>query len=197
MIVVMNQKFWEKKVTKLVEWAEYIGIDGENYGLIDRSSKSLAIASKYSHMASLGSYTPDGRLYTMLRKLKKGEEVNENRFLNEVEIYLEDKAFISCVIKTLRALYSCGFDTHLNVFVILPNLVYKYLGGRIIDRMVELADVDFQFIFSQEEIKAFGYDKLEIPMKRSMLKQIANSVERLEKKYKIKYKDRDDRDDYE
>ena len=193
----MNQKQWIKKAPKLVEHADYIGIDGENYAITGRGSDSVAIGSKYSHFVSIGSFTPEGRLWSMLRALKKGEEIHQTRFETEVECYLEDKAFISGVVKVLKALYSCGFTTHINVFVVLPNSIYKYLGHAIIERMMELTDLDFRFIFGFEEVKAFGYEKLEIPIKKAFLKEIAESVERIEKRYKIKYKKKDWDDDDE
>lgn len=195
MIIVMSQKFWIKHAPKMAEPAEYVGVDGENIAITNRPSGAEAIATKYSHFVSLGSFTPEGRLHTMLKKLKKEEEVNMNRFRNEVSLYLEDKAFISCVIKTFKALYSCGFDAHLNVFVVLPNLVYRYLGKVIIEEMIDLADLPFRFVFSQEELKEFGYDKLELSLGKKRLKAIAERVEYLNRKHKIKYKNKDDWDD--
>ena len=191
----MSQKQWIKKAPKLVQYADYIGIDGENYVITGRASESVAIGSKYSHFVSVGSLTPEGRLWSMLRALKKEQEINQTRFETEVECYFEDKAFVASVVKVLKALYSCGYSTHINVFVVLPNLVYKYLGHAIIDRMMELVDLDFRFIFGFEEVKAFGYEKLEIPIKKPYLKQIAERVEQIEKKYKIKYKKKDWDDD--
>lgn len=189
MIVVMSQKFFVKHVAKLAKPADYLGMDGENYGITNKKSDDLSIATKYSHMVSTGSYTPESRLYDMLRKKKRGEPINKFKFEREIEYYLEDPSFVSSVIKTFKALYSCGYDHHINVFVILPNIVYKFLGGEIIKRMIELANQDYGFIFSQEELKAFGYDKLEKGLKPKQLKSIANRVPILEKKFKIKYAD--------
>lgn len=195
MLIIMSQKYWTKKAPKLVEPAEYVGVDGENVGQTNRSVDSVAIATRYSHMVTMGSYTPESRLMTMLKKLKRGEEVNPRRFRHEVELYLEDTSFISCVVKTFKILYSCGFDSHLNVFLILPNLVYRYLGDVIMKEMINLIDLDFRFIFNQDEIKEFGYDKLSIPLGKKRLKLIADQVAHMEKKYKIKYKKREMWDD--
>lgn len=197
MIVVMSQKFFVKHVAKLAEPADYLGMDGENYGITNKRSDDMSIASKYSHIVSTGSYTPEVRLYDMLRKRKRGEPIDKHRYQREVEYYLEDTSFISVIIKTFKALYSCGFNHHINVFVILPNVVYKFLGGDIIKKMIELADQDFGFIFSQEELKSFGYDKLEKSLRPKQLKAISNRVPSLEKKYKIIYKDRSFSDDWD
>ncbi len=191
MIIIMSQKFWIKHAPKLVEPAEYVGVDGENVGVTNRSADSAAIATKYSHMVSMGSYTPEGRLLTMMKKLKRGEEISQRRYHHEIELYLEDLAFISCVVKTFKILYSCGFDSHLNVFVILPNMVYNYLGDIIMKSMIDMLRLDFRFVFNQEEVKQFGYNKLAIPLGKRRLKLVADKVEYLEKKYKIKYKKRD------
>ena len=195
MIVVMNRKFFEKKVAKLAAPSPYIVVDAENYSVTGSTSDEVAIATRYSNTVSIGSYTPEGRLYSMLKKLKRGDEVDPRKFDAEVDYFLEDRSFISGVIKTFRGLYSCGFNEHLNIFVVLPNIVYKYLSEQIIETMVKMLDLEYRIIFSQEELKSFGYDKLEIPIKKSLLREVAARVERLEKKHKIKYKERDDWDD--
>lgn len=197
MIVIMSQKFWTKHAPKLVEPADYIGVDGENFGLTNRSADSSAIATRYSHMVTMGSYTPEGRLLTILKKMKRGEEINPRRYRHEVELYLDDVSFIACVVKTFKALYSCGFDSHLNVFLILPNIIYRYLGDPIMKEMINLAGLDFRFIFNQEELKEFGYSKLSIPLGKKRLKEISDRVSVLERKYKIKYTKKKDWDDDE
>ena len=195
MLVVMSKKFWEKHVEKLVVDADYVGIDGENYGLTGSGSDDSAIASRYSNVLSAGGFTPEGRLYSMLRKMKKGEDINPRAVENEISYFLDDPAFISSAVKAFRGLYCMGYSHHINVFVILPNMVYKFMSEAIIEKMIEIIRTDYRFVYSQEELKSIGYKKLAIPLKPSMLREIEENVKRIEKRYKIKYKKKYDWED--
>ena len=188
MIYLMSQKFWMKHAKKLVKPCDYIGIDGENWSVTGRRSDQEAIATRYSNFASFGSFTPEGRLYGMLRKKKKGEEINESKFAHEIEVWIEDTSFISVAIKTFKSVYGFGIDEPANVFVVIPNLVYKYLAEDIIEAMKDLADMEYSFIFDQGYIKETDYEILDHHLNRRQIKALHEQIKHLEKKYKIVYK---------
>lgn len=190
MIVVMSRKFFEKKVKKLAGAADYIGIDGENAGMNVSSAKETAIATRYSRMVTSGGFTPaSSRMIDMLKKLNKDERINETRYKNEREAFLDDEVFTVSCIQAMKLLYSKGMGYHLNVFVILPNVVYKYLGEDIVSTMNKLANLDYRFVFSQKELKEFGFSVLEKELGKKRLREIEARVIKLERKHKVQYHD--------
>ena len=193
MIYVMNQKFFKKNIEKMAKHNPYFIIDGENFAVTGRSNDTtVAIATKYSRCHSVGGFCPEVKLYSMLRKMKKDEQVNPEKFENETKKFLKDKSFIVAVNVAFKALIAGGTDNPLNIFIVLPNIVYKYLGKKIIKKMIKVAGTDFEFIYSQSILE----DNMK-PLKNLLgsdeLKHIDHLTKKIEKKYDLKFmKDDDD-----
>ena len=193
MVYIMNQKFFVKHIVEMAKYP-YFAFDGENYGI--SSSKyggdSGALASRYDRMYTLGSFTPEVRLFDMLKKMKKGEEINPRKYENEVDAFINDKAFIAacaCAIKALT--YS---QERMNIFVILPNIVYKYLGKTIQKKMIKLCKkhVDFEFVYTQNVLED-DMKRLKNQLNDDQIKKIVKAVKRIEKKYDL---EQDPNDEY-
>lgn len=183
MIYLMSRKFFEKNIQKMAKYNEYFVFDGENYGVTGGGLSTSALASKYSRTHSVGSFSPEQRLYTMLREKKRGIEVNDKKFRNEVEAWVEDKSFISGVAYAYKALNAT--EEPMNLFIVIPNIIYKYLGSTIYKEMVKLAGLDFECVFMQDTIKE---DKkcLKDLLGKKKLKAVKKAVKKIEKDHKLK-----------
>ena len=92
-----------------------------------------------------------------LIKMCNPDSPNYNR---ELEEFLEDKPFIASCDAVMKALVANGLNDSMNVFIVLPNIVYKYLGLIIAKRIHELLNVDFFCVFIQEDLKENGFKML-------------------------------------
>lgn len=194
MIYVMSQKFLNKHDVKMVKQNEYFILDGENYAVTGRSVNRVAIATKYNRSHSVGGFCPENRLYTMISKKKRGEDVNKEKYKKEVKKFIKDKTLVAAIAVAFKALIANGYDQPLNIFIVLPNRVYSTLSKKIIKRMEKLAEVDFKFIFTQDDIKD-DIKRLKKNLNKGQLKQIEKAAKRIEKRYKLKYMITDDDED--
>ena len=191
MIYVMNQKFFKKNIEKMAKYNPYFIIDGENFAVTGRSDTTIAIATKYSRCHSVGGFCPETKLYGMLRKLKREEDVSPEKLEKETKKFIKDKTFIVAVNVALKALIAGGVENPLNIFIVLPNIVYKYLGQRIIKKMKKLADTEFEFIYSQDDLKE-DIKRLKVLMDSKKLKEIDGITKKIEKKHDLKFRKDDD-----
>ena len=190
MIYVMSQKVFKKYAKKILKYAEFFIIDGENWSVTSHSEDEAAIASSYPMAYSVGSFSPETRLWSMLKDLKRGHEVSESKLRNEVSIYFKDKAFVGSVNLAYKSLVASGTDTR-NGYVVLPNLVYKYLGEAIVKRMRKLGEkggLDFHCVYSQDRIKDDPKCVKKL-LKKKELAQVDKASKWIEKHYKLTYKD--------
>lgn len=191
MIYVMNQKFFKKNIEKMAKQNPYFVIDGENFAVTGRSNDTVAIATKYNRCHSVGGFCPEVKLYGMLRKLKREEPVNQEKLENEIKKFLKDKSFMVAVNVAFKALIAGGTDNPLNIFIVLPNIVYKYLGKKIIKKMNKVADSEFEFIYSQDVLED-SVKKLRNLLGSDELKKIDRLTKKIEEKYDLKFMKDDD-----
>ena len=191
MIYVMNQKFFKKNIEKMAKQNPYFVIDGENFAVTGRSNDTVAIATKYNRCHSVGGFCPEVKLYGMLRKLKREEPVNQEKLENEIKKFLKDKSFMVAVNVAFKALIAGGTDNPLNIFIVLPNIVYKYLGKTIIKKMNKVADSEFEFIYSQDVLED-SVKKLRNLLGSDELKKIDRLTKKIEEKYDLKFMKDDD-----
>ena len=78
-----------------------------------------------------------------------------------------------------------------NIFVVLPNIVYKFLGEKMIKKMKKLAKADFNFIFTQEDLKD-DIKMLKETLTKDQMKYIDKISKRVEEKYQINFSSDDD-----
>lgn len=191
MIYVMNQKFLKKNIEKMAKYNAYFILDGENYAVTGSSNKKVAIATKFNRSHGVGGFSPEVKLYRMLKKLKNGDEINQDKFESETKKFLKDKSFIAAVNVAFKALIAGGTENPLNIFLVLPNVVYKYLAKKIIKKMNKLADVEFEFIFTQEALED-DMKRLKKLMDPYQIKAVDKASKRIEKKYELKFIGDDD-----
>ena len=191
MIYVMNQKFLKKNVEKMAKHNPYFILDGENFAVTGRSNDSVAIATKFNRAHSVGGFCPEVKLYGMLRKLKRGDEINEDKFEKEIKKFIKDKSFIVAINVAFKALVAGGESEPLNIFIVLPNIVYKYLGKKIIKKMIKVADVDFEFIHSQDVLEG-DFKILRKLLSPKQMKEIDQLSKKIEKKFDLKFLQDDD-----
>ena len=187
----MNQKFLKKNIEKMAEYNQYFILDGENFAVTGKSSDKVAIATKFNRSHSVGGFCPEVKLYGMLRKMKKDVEINKDKLEKETKKFIKDKTFVVAVNVAFKALIANGTDRPLNIFVVLPNIVYKYLGNTIIKRMKKIAGTDFNFIFSQDVLKE-DMKHLKRLLGSEELKEIDKLTKKIEKKYDLKFSSDDD-----
>lgn len=189
MIYVMNQKFFKKNIEKMAKYNPYFVIDGENYAVTGNSD--TAIATKYNRCHAVGGFCPEVKLYNMLRKLKRDEPVNMDKLKVETKKFTKDKTFIIAINVALKALIAGGTDNPLNIFIVLPNVVYKYLNKKIIKKMIKVAGAEFEFIYPQSVLED-DMKVLRNLLGSDELKEIDRITKKVEKKYEIKFMEDDD-----
>lgn len=186
MLYVMSQKFFKKNIEKMAKYNEFFNLDAENFAATGRSGDKSAIASDYSRTHSVGGFCPESRLYGMLKKKKRGEDINESKYEKEIQYYFEDKAFIASVCTAYKAVIAGGVNKPMNIFIIFPNIVYKYLGKKIVKKMQKISKLEFDSVFTQEDIENDRkcLKKLFTP---DQMKEIEKRVKKIEKKFDLKY----------
>lgn len=196
MIYVMSQKFFMKYVTRLAEPNPYFIIDGENYAVSGDPNK-VRIATKFNRAHSVGNFSPEQNLYQYLLKKERGDDINEDKFERRIHEYLTDKAFISSITQAFKALIAMGTRETLNIFVVLPNLVYKYLGNQIVLRMRRVAKLPFTCVFSQAELRE-DWRRLRKLLNEDQLRDVDIATKRIERQWDLKYSETlEDYDDYD
>ena len=193
MIYLMSQKFLIKNIEKMVKYNDYFILDGENYYATGKSSNDVAIATKYNNSHSVGGFCPEVRLLNMLKKKKNGEDYNKEKLDKEIKKFISDKSFVASINVAFKSLVVGGANNPRNIFIVLPNVVYKYLARKYVKKMIKLAKVDFNFIFTQDDLKE-DMKLLKNTLSNKQLKQIDEASKKIEKKYEISFKSDDDDD---
>lgn len=190
MLYIMSQKFFKKHTNKLVAPNDYFVIDGENSGVTNPRHES--IATKFNNTYPLGGWCPDDALYRELMKIKRGEDVSKGKLEKLTERYLKSKDFIAAACASIKAQAANGVTNDINIFVVLPNVVYKQLGTKIKKRLTKLVAVDFEFIRMQDDINKKALTET---LKKKQLKEILKVIAALEKKKKYLHDFNNDDDD--
>ena len=191
MIYVMSEKFFKKNVEKLVKNHDYFGLDGANYAVTAGTTAKEAVASKYNRFYTAVGFCPEIRLYRYLRKKKDGDAINELKYAKELKDYLKDKSFIASVRSAFIAEIA-KYPNTLNIFIVIPNLVWKYLGDEIAERIRHYGKFDFDNVFTQDDIKEKGFKILQNELSENQMKEIQKRVKKLESKYDLKFIGDDD-----
>lgn len=187
MIYIMSQKFLGKNIEKMAKRANYFIVDGENYGATGRvSSSEQAIATRFSNAKGIGGFCPEARVCEVLRKLYRGDNVNQNRVRRFTDDFLEDERFITAVVTALFAfIIGNKSNKHTNLFIVLPDFLYKTIGGEIIKRVEIISGIP-KIISNQKALKT----DLSILDRSTAIKDIDKleaRCKKLEKKYESFY----------
>ncbi len=193
MMFLMSQKYFKKKAEKLVAPNNYFIIDGTNYGVTGDDIEGLH--RRYNNCHVMGGWCPEGELYRLLRKKKSGEDFSEKKFDKYLKEFLHDEDFVGAVCATTKAQASYGVDQDMNIFIVIPNLVYKYLAKQIKKRVYKIVlrdKADIPFFMTQDDLEKTGKAALSTPLTKSQLKTILERVKKAEKRHKINYNTEDD-----
>jgi len=194
MIYIMGQKYLRKNIDKLVRPNRYYIIDSENYGVTANDGEQ-SITDEFSNSFPIGGLCPETELFRMLKKLKNKEEVNEKKMKRLLDEFFHSDDFIGGACIAAKAQGTYGVDDDINIFVVVPSVVYKTIGNDMAKRFEKIikTDDEIKFIRTQSWIEDHGGPKkaLKRNLKRDELKQILKGIKRAEKKYGLKLKDID------
>lgn len=196
MIYVISQKFLERQGSKLAAPNEYLIIDGDNFGN-NASDLSEPISQKYNKCIIRSGLCPERATLLIFKKKKAGKEYSEKKLKNQLKEFFKSNEFLEAAFFSMKAQGVYGEDSDINVYVCLPNIVYKNIGKQIASIIQELSGMDFQFVYTEKAIKDSNRKCLETSLKRKQLKAINKKVKKAEEKFKLKHlNDTDDEDDW-
>lgn len=193
MIYVISRKFLEKQGAKLAAPNDYLIIDGENFGN-NASGTDEPISQKYNHTMIRSGFSPERETLNIFRKKKAGKEYSEKKLKNQLKEFFKSPDFLAAALFAMKAQGVYGVDNDINVYVCLPNIVYKNIGNQVAIIIQELSRVDFKFVFTEDTIKETKRQCLEKKLKPKKLKEINKVVNKIGKKYDIKAKNHDEDD---
>ena len=197
MIYLMSKKYLKKNIDKLVRPNKYFIIDGENYGSVGGEDGYESISEKFNNTYPIGAFCPESELYRILKRIKNKEEYNEKKFKRLLDDYFHDDELIGGICMTTKAQATYGADEDINVFVVLPNVVYKILGEDIKKKFEKvIKSEDIKFVRTQAWIEDHGGPKkaLKGNLSKEELQKLLKGVKKAEKKYGLKKKDYGDDD---
>lgn len=205
MIFIMSKKYFKNHIlneeyTDLsLAWPmEYLVIDGDCH-VVSGTTGSDAISSIYANAHVSPGLCPETEFWNLLLKVDSGQAVSKHNLEKELDKFLKSTQFCHGIATIFKAQISGGRDTRLNVFVVLPNLVWSYLGGYIIKTIREYMNLSFDCVFTQldleKQLKENGYyPLLWKAMSEDDAREIYRAVETLEKDRDLHYQD--DTDQY-
>ncbi len=199
MVFILSKKFFKKNVDRIVGPKQYLVIDGENQAVTSAVGDTDRISANYSNTIILGGFCPESALFTQLRRKKKGEDYDEKKIKRYTKEYLKSRDFISAACLAMKAQAAYGDDNDCNIFVVVPNIVAKYLSKAIKKRMLKIVNYEDgqQFIYTQKEVEEAGKKIFSKAASEKTLRKVLKGIGRAEEKYKLNdvSKDKDDDDD--
>ena len=194
MVYVVSHKYLDKHIRDLVAPNEYIIFDGDNSGSNASDPEEEVISQKYNYCFVRGGFCPERETILLMRRKAKGKEYSEKKLKRQLKEFFKGMYFVQAAFTAMKAQNVYGDGSDVNVYVCLPTIVYKEIGPTMAAMIQQLSGIDFQFVFTQKDIKK---DKkiLEKQLKPKQLKKIIKVVTKAEKKFKIKCDNNDDDDD--
>lgn len=193
MIYVISRKFLDKQGSKLAAPKEYIIIDGENFGN-NASGNDDPASQKYNKCYIRTGFCPERETISLLRRKRDGKDYSEKKLKNQLKEFFKGVDFLEAAFYSMKAQGIYGIDNDINVYVCLPNIVFKAIGKETASMIQELSGMDFQFVYTEKIIKDTKRKCLEKGLKKKQLKKINKAVKKAESKFKIKRRDDEDDD---
>lgn len=193
MIYVISRKCLDKHGEKLVAPNEYMLIDGENMGS-NASGNDDPVSQKYNKCIIRGGFCPERETINIFKAKKAGKSYSEKKLKRQLKEFFKNPDFLEAAFFSMKAQGVYGVSNDINVFVCLPTLIYKNIGAEIAKMIQELSKMDFQFVFTEKDIKESKRKILEKSLKKKQLKEINKAIAKAEKKFKMRVRD-DDYDD--
>lgn len=190
MMFLISQKFLEKHDKKILKVRDYIIVDGSDAGEMDDDARHSSVANRYNFVVINGGFTPHNRLIQSMKEDLKEGIIADGKYSwkteNMLADFFGDRTFIGSVLSAVQGFLveSTGWDVQRNVFIVLPNKVYRLMGDKILTKFNELLEVDFQFIYSEQELTD---DKklLKKDLKEKKMKTLRKRIPKVAAKYKL------------
>lgn len=132
----------------------------------------------------------------IFRKKKSGREYSEKKLKNQLKEFFKSPDFLEAAVFSMKAQGVYGVDHDINVYICLPNLVYKNIGKQVAQLIQSISKVDFTFVYTEDRIKDTKRQCLEKGLKKKQLQKINTRAKKLEDKLQIKIRNHDEDDDY-
>ena len=193
MLFIYKKKTFVKKAKKILPDKEYFILDGEDVGSAVSSKKGDTISDSFTHCTSNGYFTPPRKLVNYF--LDKGDKQYDPSKVEEwLEDYFDAKNTKIAMLSSVRAIFALMNNeknpiNEINIFVVLPNKVYKAMAQRFKAEYKKMFNLSFEFVFTEEDVEE---DKsiLTRPLSNKQINKILEKLEELEKKNKLN-KDKD------
>lgn len=195
MIYICKKKTFEKMAKKILPDYEYFIIDGEDTGS-SVSTATKTISDTFSHCTADGNFTPPRKL-TRVMLDEDVDDYDPDKVEDMIIDYFDNKRVKLSMIKAIKTMFALSSLPNkaipeINVFIVLPNKVYKAMGNRFLNEYKTMFKGIPQFIFMDEVLK----DDKKVLGKRinkDDLNKISKRISELEDKLSKKDKDKKDK----
>lgn len=203
MIFLVSEKTFVKNAKKILKARDYVIIDGSDSGSIDDDAMHTDISTTFNNVVVNGGFTPHHRLVDALKKDMKGRAKQETeaattgnwRFSwateNMLSDFLKSDEFVGAALAAVKGFTlqtnssaSGNSSVQRNIFIVLPNRVYKLMRDIYAEHFHKLLGVDFQFVYTEEELMA----KMKLlikDLKRKKIDYLRERVVKVAKKHKL------------
>lgn len=191
MIFIISKKFLTEHPKRYLKAKDYTIIDGASD---EEASGRKSLSAKFNRVVPIGDFYPGNRLVRGLLEKEKGTEANKisPRKLKEMKMdFLDDNDLIQAMLAVVK-IQLCvaehdGTNVPLdkNVFIVLPQKLYKTLGKDIYKTMRDLfSNNGDSFIFFQSHLQE-DPSLVEMKFKHKLAKAVSKELEKIEKKRKF------------
>lgn len=191
MIYICKKKSFEKMAKKILPDYEYFIIDGEDTG--SSVSISKTISDTFSHCTSDGNFTPPRKLTRILTD-EDDDDYNPDKVEDMIDEYFDSRRVKASMIKAVKTMFALSNANkpipEINVFIVLPNKVYKAMGIRFLNEYKKLFKNISQFIYLEEVLKE-NKKILGKKLSKEDLNKISNRISDLESKIDKNKKEKD------
>lgn len=197
MIFILSDKSFRENAKKILKVRDYVIIDGSDSGYIDdsKSASKGDISNVYNNTIINGAYTPSHRLIDAIKKESKKKDLSAEDHLpwklqQSMDEYFESAEVVGAMLSTIKGFTmkinanSSGSDSQRNVFIVLPNRIYKYMGDQFLIRFYDLTKADFKFVYGEKDLFE-NMKLLRKDLKDKRIDFLDRRVEKLAKKYKL------------
>ena len=184
MIFLVSEKTFVKNAKKILKARDYVIIDGSDSGSIDDDAMHTDISTTFNNVVVNGGFTPHHRLVDALKKDMKGRAKQETEAATTDEFVGAALAAVKGFTLQTNSSASGNSSVQRNIFIVLPNRVYKLMRDIYAEHFHKLLGVDFQFVYTEEELMA----KMKLlikDLKRKKIDYLRERVVKVAKKHKL------------
>ena len=195
MIYICKKKSFEKMAKKILPDYDYFIIDGEDTGSSVSTAKT--ISDTFSHCTSDGNFTPPRKLIKILTEDDDDDDYAPDKVEDIIDDYFDNRRVKASMIKAVKTMFALSNANkpipEINVFIVLPNKVYKAMGIRFLNEYKKLFKNLPQFIYMEDVLKE-NKKILGKKLSKEDLNKVSNRISDLEDKVSKGKKDKDKKD---